>query len=610
MEGKNMKKKLLGISICLIMMTTAFAGISGSVFAGEWPVFQYDIAHTGHSDSIAPVEGELLWMVENIGPTYKSPTVSDDGWVYTYIAIPEYGIKRYDALLGIEDEEFFVSIPGQVPDYGSVTINGDSLYYTGGLPGKVFCHQLGSGGATADDWEQQVGSKLYQTSPVVALGKVYVINPDGFIYCLNKDTGSLAWSYNTGSSSGNIGKSPVAVDATYTRAYVTGSDVYCVNANTGAWIWTYDPAGGTSGMSAPTLYGNKVFFAAGSRIYCVDAAGNGDGTTDLIWESDPLEGYIASSPAVANGYVYIGSSESIVYCLNMATGAIEWQTDMNKGNIKSSPAVVGGVVVIGSAGNLYGVVNYLDATTGAILWQYDAPEDKHIETSPAVVDGWTYISSVNSLYCYGDQRNTPPETPAAPEGPTEGQRNTKYHFTAQNVDDINGDDLYYLFDWGDGEDSGWIGPFNAGEEITIPAWHKWTEAGDYEIRVQAKDVNELGDQYSDWSPPHILHIGYLEISGVSGGFGQVNAVVTNAADYSQDIDWTVQVAGGIFGFHVVKREAGGLISLDPDESATVGTTGFPMIGLGPIKVLIELSSADETISRTIEGKIILFNVMV
>ena len=468
-----MRKKLVGISISMMMITAIFVGVTAVALAGDWSVFQYDTKHSGHSDSIAPVEGELLWSIEGIGAQFRSPTVSEDGWVYTYVSTPDYGIKRYHALLGTEDEEFFLSIPVQIPDYGTVTIDDDSLYYTGGIPGTVFCHALGENGATSDDWEQHVGSSLYKTSPVVALNNVYVINPNGVIYCLNADTGSTQWEYDTGSSSGDIGKSPVAVDPTYGRVYVTGKDVYCVDATNGDWIWTYDPAGGNSGMSAPTLFGNKVIFAAGNDMYCVDAAGNGDGTTDLIWESDPLDGYISTSPAVVSGHVYIGTADSMVYCLNTVDGAIEWETDINAGDIDSSPAVVGDVVILGSAGSANGKINYLDAETGELLWQYEATDGHRMDTSPAIVDGWTYISSWGNLYCYGDQRNFPPETPEAPEGPTDGQRNTKYHFTVQNVEDMNDDDVYFMYDWGDGENSGWIGPFESGEDMEIPAWHKW-----------------------------------------------------------------------------------------------------------------------------------------
>ena len=64
--------------------------------------------------------------------------------------------------------------------------------------------------------------------------------------------------------------------------------------------------------------------------------------------------YADSSPAVANGVVYIGSSQgNNVYALNAATGAKLWS--FATGNkVRSSPAVANGLVYVGSAdGNLY-----------------------------------------------------------------------------------------------------------------------------------------------------------------------------------------------------------------------------------------------------------------
>ena len=38
--------------------------------------------------------------------------------------------------------------------------------------------------------------------------------------------------------------------------------------------------------------------------------------------------------------------------------------------------------------------------------------------------------------------------------------------------DPDGDQIYYLFEWGDGSSTGWKGPFNSGE--TGEAKHAWT----------------------------------------------------------------------------------------------------------------------------------------
>jgi hypothetical protein len=96
------------------------------------------------------------------------------------------------------------------------------------------------------------------------------------------------------------------------------------------------------------------------------------------------------------------------------------------------------------------------------------------------------------------EESDPPATPDAPEGPESGNVNDEHTYTASTTDP-NGDEIYYLFSWGDGEYSGWVGPYKSGE--TGNAKHKWAEKGTYEIMVKAKD--EHGVQ-SEWSDPLIV----------------------------------------------------------------------------------------------------------
>jgi outer membrane protein assembly factor BamB len=58
---------------------------------------------------------------------------------------------------------------------------------------------------------------------------------------------------------------------------------------------------------------------------------------DLVW----------SSPTVSGGYVYAGSGNSKVYCLNAATGGFIWEYETGD-QVRSSPAVSGGYVYVGS----------------------------------------------------------------------------------------------------------------------------------------------------------------------------------------------------------------------------------------------------------------------
>jgi hypothetical protein len=80
-------------------------------------------------------------------------------------------------------------------------------------------------------------------------------------------------------------------------------------------------------------------------------------------------------------------------------------------------------------------------------------------------------------------------------GPASGKIETEYTYKGFS-NDANGDQLFYLFDWGDGSTSFILGPYESGSECN--ASNVWFEQGEYEIRV--KVIDEHGAE-SEWSDP-------------------------------------------------------------------------------------------------------------
>jgi len=89
----------------------------------------------------------------------------------------------------------------------------------------------------------------------------------------------------------------------------------------------------------------------------------------------------------------------------------------------------------------------------------------------------------------------PPNTPSAPTGETNGAHKTSYSYSSSSTDPNTGDKLYYKFNWGDGEESSWKGPFFSGDQVTES--HSWDAPGTFNVKVKAKD---LAGSESDWSP--------------------------------------------------------------------------------------------------------------
>ena len=84
---------------------------------------------------------------------------------------------------------------------------------------------------------------------------------------------------------------------------------------------------------------------------------------DLVWEFATGD-KVFSSPAVSGGYVYVGSCDNKVYCLDASTGSKVWEF-VTGDEVRSSPAVSGGYVYVGSWDKK---VYCLDADTGAKIW--------------------------------------------------------------------------------------------------------------------------------------------------------------------------------------------------------------------------------------------------
>jgi len=99
------------------------------------------------------------------------------------------------------------------------------------------------------------------------------------------------------------------------------------------------------------------------------------------------------------------------------------------------------------------------------------------------------------LKCARKTTNNPPDTPNLPLGFIIGFKEHNYSYIT-STRDKDGEQVYYMFDWGDGSCSQWLGPYSSGEKIR--ASHTWSKEGAYLIRVKAKDIH-----YSEsrWSAP-------------------------------------------------------------------------------------------------------------
>jgi len=107
---------------------------------------------------------------------------------------------------------------------------------------------------------------------------------------------------------------------------------------------------------------------------------------------------------------------------------------------------------------------------------------------------YRYVSDI-SFVTYGkeEDQNQRPYIPKRPVGPIMGKRKNEYTYYV-STSDVDYDQIYYIIDWGDGNYSDWIGPYDSEEIVEVT--YNWSKRGDYLVRVRAIDENH---QYSDWS---------------------------------------------------------------------------------------------------------------
>ena len=278
---------------------------------------------------------------------------------------------------------------------------------------------------------------FWSSGSAAGYGMVYMANVDGYFYAFNATTGEIVWKY-LGPGLMYPGYVQVADGKVYaTTAQSSLSpltpetsrpEYTCFDAYTGKVLWQVaEEFGSGPGDFACIAYGN--FYAVNrmrvgtppvTTLYCFGppkdwsmflanpahtAIGYGGPVNEKISWTFKTNGVVMSSPAVADGKLYVGSFDKNWYCLDARNGSKIW--NFTAGHyIRSSPAVVSGKMYTGADdGNVY----CLDAETGKQLWKAPAPGSLlHVITgttveyrsSPTVAEGKVYVGSLDGkLYC-------------------------------------------------------------------------------------------------------------------------------------------------------------------------------------------------------------------
>jgi len=238
---------------------------------------------------------------------------------------------------GVEVDPTIATVPVSLPE----PFVNDQWSQPGGGPSKAMGN-LSLAGSPSRVWSASIQGSTPQArlaaSPVVAGGKLYVIDADARVIAFDAASGAKLWQTavpNEGKSRASFGGGVSIVDDKLFASTGVG-DVVAINAATGAILWKKQPGG-------------------------------------------PLRG----APTLANGHVYVMGQDNQIFALNQSDGEVQW-TDtgtLQATNIfgVAAPAAGQGTVI---AGYSSGEINAYRYENGRQLWS-DALSRTSISTAVA-----------------------------------------------------------------------------------------------------------------------------------------------------------------------------------------------------------------------------------
>jgi len=400
-------------------------------------------------------------------------------------------------------------------------------------------------------WNFKAGSHVCSSPAISNDGTIYVGSDDGYLYALYPN-GTLRWRYKL---EGNYiivrGDPSIAEDGTIYIGPLSpsGSDPKCLYAlypnGTMKWKFNFDFPYDDVWSSASIGEDGTIYIGA-SKLYAIYPNGT------KKWSFNTGGFIVHSSPAIGDdGTIYIGTSKSYtqggdIIAIN-PDGTEKWRKLIANRYVQSSPAIGedGTVYIVSSSNTQYEFsYGYLHAFgIGAFKVDANGPY-KGVKNEPIQFTGeaWNGTEPYTWFWDFGDGQTSEEQNPLhkyeAPcevsdyyvvtltvtdstgntsgditrvrigpnyppwipfiDGPTSGEVGVIYNYTFV-TSDYDGDDVYYYIEWGDGTNTGWIGPYKSGEEITES--HTWNTQGNYWIMAKAKDI--YGEE-SDWA--------YLEVT--------------------------------------------------------------------------------------------------
>ncbi len=248
-------------------------------------------------------------------------------------------------------------------------------------------------------------------------------------FAFDKKNGQLVWWAQPGAPPTDTTYScPVAAVIDGKRMLVAPNadgNVYGMVARTGEKLWSFKLS--KRGLNTtPVVDGNFVYVTHSEenldttemgRLVCIDASKRGDITgSGEVWRIDGIpDGY--SSPAVANGRLYVAANGGKLHALEAKSGKELWTFDLGT-VMKGSPIVTAdGVIYVGEVNGRFHILKDAGDHCESLDAEHFVRDDKaivEIYGSPAFANGRVYFTDRYSTYCFGSKEKSKDPAPIPP----------------------------------------------------------------------------------------------------------------------------------------------------------------------------------------------------
>ena len=312
-------------------------------------------------------------------------------------ATPTVG-QREPILNRTADLEVDATIAAQQIILPEATVN-PSWGQPGGSATKAMGH-LALPATLTNAWTAQLpgvnARERLAAPPVVAGGRLFVVDPDATVHAFDAATGARVWQTRIGNDQrdGQRSRFGGGVSAEGDAVYATSGlgDVVALDAATGAVRWTVRPAGPLRG--APTIaFGNIYVMSQDNQLFALRAT---DGNRE--WQEGgtiaPGSVYGVAAPAAGQGTIIAGFSTGELYAYRYENGMNLWGDALARTSITVSVSTLtdidaspvidrGRVFAIGQGGRMAGY----ELLTGQRLWEMNIAG----VSTPWVAGDWIFV---------------------------------------------------------------------------------------------------------------------------------------------------------------------------------------------------------------------------